>query len=142
MAKVRVRINKIQLSSMESKPINNLYFLKNMDLFCREFNEKTRSRNGELVNVEIVVYTDKSYEYSVGASLGVYLLKDRHSDYKKLKKDEKIKAREKERKEFSEELLTKVAQEIMPSLNTDDLEKAKKIVAGTVRSFGGAKISK
>jgi hypothetical protein len=28
----------------------------------------------------------------------------------------------------------------MPSLNTDDIEKAKKIVAGTVRSFNDFKI--
>ena len=136
----RIRRSRIQLVCGQAKPGASLAFLKNMALFCREFNEKTRSRNGELVNVEIVVYTDKSYEYSVGASLGVYLLKDRHSDYKKLKKDEKIKAREKERKEFSEELLTKVAQEIMPSLNTEEIEQAKKVVIGTIRSFGSIKI--
>ncbi|CAG8635685.1 6560_t:CDS:2, partial [Scutellospora calospora] len=41
----------------------------------------------------------------------------------------------KERTEISEAELEKIAREIMPSLNTDDIEKAKKIVAGTVRSF-------
>jgi len=29
----------------------------------------------------------------------------------------------------------------MPSLNTEDIEQAKKIVAGTVRSFNGVKVS-
>jgi len=44
-----------------------------------------------------------------------------------------------EKKTISQEEIEKIAQEKLPYLNTDDLEKAKKIVAGTARSFNGVK---
>lgn len=44
-----------------------------------------------------------------------------------------------EKKTINPEEIEKIAQEKLPYLNTDDLEKAKKIVAGTVRSFNGLK---
>ncbi|CAG8547007.1 39215_t:CDS:10 [Gigaspora margarita] len=134
-----IRRSRIQLVCGQAKPGASLAFLKNMALFCREFNEKTKERNGELVNVEIIVYEDKSYKYNIGTSPSVYLLKGRRSDYKSLKKEEKKNAREKEKKEISEAELEKIAREKMPDLNTDDLEKAKKIVAGTLRSYGNFK---
>ena len=65
------------------------------------------------------------------------LLKDKGSSGKEQRK----KLQESERKEISEAELEKIAREKMPSLNTDDLEKAKKIVAGTARS-SGIKINK
>jgi ribosomal protein L11 len=57
-------------------------------------------------------------------------------------KEERKKLQESERKEISEAELEKIAREKLPYLNTDDLEKAKKIVAGTARSFNGFKIIK
>ncbi|CAJ0750132.1 11683_t:CDS:2, partial [Entrophospora sp. SA101] len=112
-------------------------FLKNMALFCKEFNEKTKTRNGEIVNVDIIVYADKNHEYNISTSPSIYLLKNRRSDYKGLKnKEDRRKARENERKEISFADLEKIAREIMPSLNTDDIEKAKKIIAGTAKSAG------
>jgi large subunit ribosomal protein L11 len=140
MSKEIIRQSKIQLVCGQARPGAKLAFLKNMALFCRKFNDENKNRNGELVNVELTVYKDESYSYNIGASPVVYLLKNRRSDYKELKtKEERKKAREKERKEISEAELEKIAREMMPSLNTDDIEKAKKIVAGTVRSFGGVK---
>ncbi|CAH1769045.1 342_t:CDS:2, partial [Entrophospora sp. SA101] len=120
-----------------AKPGANLAFLKNMALFCKEFNEKTKTRNGEIVNVDIIVYADKNHEYNISTSPSIYLLKNRRSDYKGLKnKEDRRKARENERKEISFADLEKIAREIMPSLNTDDIEKAKKIIAGTAKSAG------
>nr|CAG8476492.1 5881_t:CDS:2 [Entrophospora candida] len=109
-----IRRSGIQLICGQAKPGANLAFLKNMALFCKEFNnnEKVKKRMGELVNVEIIVYEDKSYEYNIGVS-----------------------------PKISEAELEKIAQKMMPSLNTDDIEKAKKIVKGTMRSFGNFKIT-
>src|SRR5438132_9709091 len=98
MAKKKViRRGSVQLICRQAKPCANLAFLKNMALFCKEFNnnEKVKSRTGELVNVEIIVYDDKSYEYNIGTSPSTYFLKNRRGDFKGLKKDDRMKAREK-----------------------------------------------
>lgn len=121
----RIRRSRIQLVCGQAKPGASLSFLKNMALFCREFNEKTKERNGELVNVEIVVYPDKSHKYSIGTSPSSHLIKKTIG----------------EKKEITQTELEKIAKEVMSSLNTEDIEKAKKIVAGTVRSFNGVKIN-
>jgi len=120
----RIRRSRIQLVCGQAKPGASLAFLKNMALFCREFNEKTKERNGELVNVEIVVYPDKSHKYFIGTSPSSYLIKKAIG----------------EKKEISQADLERVAKEIMPSLNTEDIEQAKKIVSGTVKSFNGVKV--
>src|SRR3954465_1411609 len=101
----RIRRSRIQLVCGQAKPGASLAFLKNMALFCREFNEKTKERNGELVNVEIVVYADKSYAYSIGTSPSSYLIKKALG----------------EKKEITPPELEKIAEEIMPSLNTDNI---------------------
>jgi large subunit ribosomal protein L11 len=144
MKRKKPNVRTLRLICGQAKPGASLSFLKNMMQFCREFNndEKVKNRTGELVNVEIIVYEDKSYKYNVGNSPSIYLLKNRRSDYKELKlKEDRKKAREKERKEISSAELEKIAWEMMPNLNTDDIEKAKKIVAGTVKSFGNFKIN-
>ncbi|CAG8576864.1 12598_t:CDS:2 [Ambispora leptoticha] len=106
--------DKSEIICGQAKPGASLAFLKNMTLFCREFNEKTKERNGELVSVEIVVYPDKTHNHLIKKALG-------------------------EKKEITQAELEQVAKEIMSSLNTEDIEKAKKIVAGTIRSFNGVK---
>ncbi|MEG7978559.1 MAG: hypothetical protein NY202_01195 [Mollicutes bacterium UO1] len=142
MKRKKPAVRTLQLICGQAKPGASLAFLKNMVLFCREFNEKTKEQTGKLVSVEIIMDDEKNYQYNIGGSPSIYLLKDRRSDYKELKtKEDRKKSREKERKEISSAELEKIAREIMPSLNTDEIEKAKKIVAGTVRSFGNFKIN-
>ncbi|CAG8448047.1 796_t:CDS:10 [Racocetra fulgida] len=132
---------KVQLICGKARPGADLAFLKNMALFCKEFNDKTKDKDGQIVSVEISVYDDKSHSYNISTPPGVYLLKNRRNDYKTIREKEKRKeAREKERKEISEAELEEIARKIMPSLNTDDIEKAKKIVRGTVRRNSDGKI--
>ena len=78
--KERIRRSRVQLVCGQAKPGAGLAFLKNMALFCKEFNEKTKNRVGEVVSVEITIYKNGSYEYNVGTSPSVYLLKKRGSD--------------------------------------------------------------
>jgi large subunit ribosomal protein L11 len=78
--KERIRRSCVQLICGQAKPGANLTFLKNMALFCKEFNEKTKNRVGEVVSVEITVYKNGSYEYSIGSPSSVYFLKKRGSD--------------------------------------------------------------
>jgi ribosomal protein L11 len=112
MKRKKPNVRTLRLICGQAKPGASLSFLKNMMQFCREFNndEKVKNRTGELVNVEIIVYEDKSYKYNVGNSPSIYLLKNRRSDYKELKlKEDRKKAREKERKEISSAELEKIA---------------------------------
>jgi large subunit ribosomal protein L11 len=120
--KKEVSRRKIQLVAGKAQPGRVLSFLKNMALFCKEFNndEKIKNKIGEPVNVEIVIYEDKSYKYYIGNSPTSYLIKKAVG----------------EKKEISQAELEKIAQEIMPGLNTDNLEEVKKIIAGTARSIG------
>ncbi|CAG8531830.1 5521_t:CDS:2, partial [Cetraspora pellucida] len=98
-----------QLICGKAKPGANLAFLKNMALFCKEFNDKTKDKDGQIVSVEISVYDDKSHSYNISTP--------------------------------PEAELEEIARKLMPSLNTDDIEKAKKIIRGTVRSYGNFKIN-
>jgi large subunit ribosomal protein L11 len=125
MKKKIIRRSSIQLVCAQAKPGASLAFLKNMALFCREFNEKTKANNGVPINVEITVYADNSYDYVLGTSPSSYLLKKIIGD----------------KKEITPEELEEVAREILPSLNTENIEGAKKIVAGTVRSFLKLKVT-
>src|SRR6185369_191739 len=97
MSKKIIRRSSIQLVCGQAKPGASLAFLKNMALFCREFNEKTKERNGLPVNVEITVYDDKSYSYIINTPPSSHLIK-------------KILG---EKKEITQEELTKLAQELM-----------------------------
>lgn len=120
MSKKIIRRSGIQLVCGQAKPGASLAFLKNMALFCREFNEKTKDKNGVPVNVEITVYVDNTYEYVIGTPPTSYLLKKVVGDKKEIATNE----------------LEKIVQEVMPSLNTENIEQAKKIVTGTARSAG------
>ena len=124
MSKEKTGTRNIQLICGQARPGANLAFLKAMPIFCKEFNEKTKDKNGEPVNVKIITYKDGSYEYKIGTPPSSHLIK-------------KILG---ERKEINQVELEKIAQEIMINLNTENIERAKKIVAGTVRSFGRIKV--
>jgi large subunit ribosomal protein L11 len=116
------RRSKIQLVCGKAKPGANLAFLKKMAIFCREFNEKTKSRESQLVNVEITVFENGNYKWNELNTPSSYLIKEILA-----KKDEKT---------LNDEDLEEIVKKISSNLNTKEMEKAKKIVRGTARSFG------
>jgi large subunit ribosomal protein L11 len=124
MKKKRSGTRNITLICGQARPGANLAFLKVMPIFCKEFNEKTKNKSGEPVNVEIIVYADGSYKYEIGTSPSSYVIKKTLG----------------EKKEITQAELEKVTQEVMTSLNTDEIEQAKKVIVGTIRSFGNIKI--
>ncbi|CAG8467285.1 388_t:CDS:2 [Gigaspora margarita] len=116
---MKKRIRKIQLVCGQAKPASvvSLNFKKGPAAFCKEFNEQTKSRNGELVNVKITFLND-TYSYDIGPAPSSHLIKKALGD----------------KKEINHEELKKITQQIITNLNTEDIEKATKIVAGTVRN--------
>lgn len=122
MKKEIYRIGKLQLICGQVKPGANLASLNiNMGLFCREFNEKTKNEpSGRLINVRIVSFRDKSYQFSLKGTPTSQLIKEIAGKEKTISKDK----------------LQKIAREKLVYLNTDNLEKAEKIIEGTARSSG------
>lgn len=101
--------------------------------FVTRFNNETQDRRGETVPVIINVYADRTFDFITKTAPA--------SDM--IKKAAKIK------KGSGNPLTTKVgsvtkaqlkeiAEKKMPDLNTDDVEQAMKIVAGTCRQMGVA----
>ncbi len=99
--------------------------------FCREFNEKTKGKEGLIVPVLITVYKNKTFSFIIKTPLASILLKRAA----KLAKGSPQPNKEKVGKITKEEL-KKIAQEKMQDLNANNLESALKIIEGTARSMG------
>ncbi|MCD4761425.1 50S ribosomal protein L11 [bacterium] len=103
----------------------------NIQEFCTRFNDKTKDKMGDIVPVEITVYEDRSFEFIMKTSPAAILLKKAA----KLKKGsgkpntEKIGS-------ITKAQLKEIAETKMPDLNTDDIEMAMRIIAGTAKQMG------
>ena len=124
-----------------AKPGVTLSFLgKNMAKFTREFNEKTKDKVGEWVKVEVKVFQNGNYEFKLKNTpltyRIIYQLFNRPINYRQLKKEEREEVKRKERKEISQDEFQELTRQMLPFLNTTDLTKAQKMVAGTVNTLG------
>jgi large subunit ribosomal protein L11 len=99
--------------------------------FCRQYNSETQKMRGFVVPAEITVYEDRSFTMIIKTPTTASLLLN-------VLGIAKGSARQGTGKVgiMSREQLRKVAEIKLPDLNTTDLEKAEKIVAGTARSMG------
>ena len=103
----------------------------NIMAFCKEFNARTKDKQGIIIPVVITVYEDRSFDFitktppaSVLLKMAAGVAKGAHDPLReKVGKVTKSQVRE-------------IAQQKLPDLNTDDIEKAMKIIEGTARSMG------
>lgn len=103
----------------------------NIVQFCQEYNKRTQDKKGDVIPAVITVYEDKSFDFVTKLPPIAEFVK------KKLKLEKASGEPGKETVgELTEKDLEEIAKEKMPDLNTQDLEQAKKIVAGTARSMG------
>lgn len=116
--KKKIGVRSRQLICGKEKNGPKLAFLKNMHLFVREFNEKTKEKDGEIVTARIVMYEDGTYSYSVKGIPNSVLIK-------------RIAG---EKKEITKEQLLCLTKEVLIHLNTDDVSKAYKMLLGTAKS--------
>ncbi len=103
----------------------------NIMAFCKEYNERTASQEGFIIPAEITVYEDRSFTFitkmpPVSDSLRRALGVEKGSGSPATEKVGKI----------SKDKLYEIARNKMKDLNTTDVDKAAKIVAGTARSMG------
>lgn len=102
----------------------------NMAKFCTDFNAKTGDRRGQIVPVIITAYEDKSYDFVIKTTpVAPLILKAAGID--KGAGNQKTVAGH-----ISQAQLEEIAKYKLPDLNTEDLEAAKRIVAGTCKQMG------
>lgn len=99
--------------------------------FCKKFNEMSRSQEGLVLPVVISVYEDKSFSFIVKSPPCSVLLKRACN----LAKASGVPNKEKVGK-VTKDQLVEIAKMKFKDLNTEDINEAIKIIAGTARSMG------
>lgn len=103
----------------------------NIQGFCTQFNEATRDKMGDIIPVVITVYEDRSFDFICKTPPAGELIK----------KTLGIKSGAKNPLTETVGTLTKaqlreIAEKKLPDLNTNDVDQAMKIIAGTARQMG------
>ena len=103
----------------------------NIQDFCSQFNERTKDKGGDVIPVEITIYEDRSFEFILKTPPVAELIK-------KLLKLEKGSGEPQKTKvgTLTNAQVEEIAKIKMPDINANDIDAAKKIVAGTARSMG------
>jgi len=136
MAKKASGTIKLQISAGEANPAPPVgpalgQHGVNIMEFCKAFNAQTESQKGTIIPVIITVYEDKSFTFVTKTPPAAMLIK-------KVIKIEKGSGEPNKNKvgKLTEGQLEEIAKIKLPDLNANDLEGAKKIIAGTARSMG------
>ena len=135
MAKEVTKIIKLQIAAGAATPAPPVGTALgpagvNIGDFVKQFNDQTRPLVGNQVPVVLTVYKDRSFSFVVKkppASRAI--LKKLGIEKGSQKPQNKI-------AKLSKQQLEELAKDKMDDLNTQDLEQAKKVIAGTARSMG------
>ena len=137
MGKKRVTaIVKIQLSAGAATPAPPVgtalgpHGVQTME-FCKQYNAATENQRGSVIPVEITIFEDRSFSFVLKTPPTTVLLREAAG----VEKGASTPGKESPGT-ISDAQLAEIAQVKMPDLNANDLESAKKQVAGTARSMG------
>ena len=137
MAKRRVvAIVKIQLPAGKATPAPPVgtalgpHGVQTMD-FVKQYNAATEDKAGQVIPVEITIYEDRSFTFVLKTPPTTVLLRQAVG----AEKGAAVSGRETVGT-VTDAQLTEIAQTKMPDLNANDIDAAKKQVAGTARSMG------
>ena len=103
----------------------------NIMQFCQAFNAATADKNGTIIPVEISVYEDRSFDFILKTPPAAVLLKQALGIESGSAAPNRTKVAQ-----VTQDQLREIAETKMPDLNANDIEAAKKIIAGTARSMG------
>lgn len=103
----------------------------NIAEFCQKFNDATRELGDFKIPVDIIIYSDRSYELKLHQPPAAQLIKkavglEKGSGEPNKKKVGKI----------TRAQLEEIAKQKMVDLNTTDMDQAVKVLEGTARSLG------
>lgn len=99
--------------------------------FCKQFNAKTADKKGQTIPVIITIYTDKKFDFVLKTPPVTELIKKKINLPKGSSRPHTDKVGKITWKEIEE-----IAREKMVDLNAQNIEQAKKIIAGSARSMG------
>ena len=99
--------------------------------FIQKFNAATQNVKGKVVGCIVTVYNDRTFDFEVKSSPASVLIleaagKEKGSGVPNKEKIGKI----------TKAQVEKIAKEKMPDLNSQSLEAAMRVIAGTARSMG------
>jgi large subunit ribosomal protein L11 len=103
----------------------------NIMAFCKEYNERTSSQAGSIIPVEVLIYEDRSFTFSLKTPPASDLIKKAVG----LEKGSPAQIREKVGS-ISRNQLRQIAEIKMKDLNANDIDAAIRMVEGTARSMG------
>ena len=135
MAKEITKIIKLQIAAGAATPAPPVGTALgpagvNIGEFVKQFNEQTRPMVGNVVPVLMTVYKDRSFSFIVKKPPASRLI------LKKLNMEKGSQKPQNKVGKLSKQQLQEIAEEKMEDLNANDIEQAKKIIAGTARSMG------
>ena len=102
----------------------------NIGEFVNQFNNQTKAMAGNIVPVVLTVYKDRSFTFVVKKPPASRLI------LKKLNMEKGSQKPQNKVGKLTKQQVTEIAEEKMEDLNANDVEQAKKIIAGTARSMG------
>ena len=136
MAKKVVKFIKLQIPAGKATPpppIGSTLGAAQVNIMqsCQAFNAATADKAGDIIPVEISVYEDRSFDFVCKTPPAAKLILKELG----IESGSGVPQRDKVGA-LTDEQLTKIAEIKMPDLNANDIDAAKKIVAGTARSMG------
>ncbi|MDA2813588.1 50S ribosomal protein L11 [Nocardiopsis sp. RSe5-2] len=99
--------------------------------FCKQYNAATEAQRGNVIPVEITIYEDRSFTFVTKTPPAPKLILKAAGVDKGSADPGRGSAGT-----ITADQVREIAQTKLPDLNTDDVEAASKIVAGTARSMG------
>jgi large subunit ribosomal protein L11 len=136
MAKKVVAVIKLQIQAGKATPAPPVgpalgQHGVNIMAFVKEYNERTASQTGLVIPVEISVFEDRSFTFVTKTPPAAVLIKkalniESGSNTPNTKKVGQL----------TRARLREIAETKLPDLNTDNLEAAMQMIAGTARSMG------
>ncbi|MCK9187129.1 MAG: 50S ribosomal protein L11 [Candidatus Colwellbacteria bacterium] len=99
--------------------------------FCKQFNDATKDMGNDIIPAEITIFEDRSFTFKLKTSPASDLLRKAAG----ISKGSGIPNKNKVGK-ITQSDLEAIALKKMEDLNANDIEAAKKIIAGTAKSMG------
>ena len=137
MAKQVVAKIKLQIPAGQANPappvgpVLGMHKVNIMD-FCKKFNEATKNEEpGILIPVEITIYADRSFDFTLKQPPVSVLLKKAAGIEKGSPEPNRIKVGK-----VTMEQVRRIAERKLPDVNTKDIEAAIRMVLGTARNMG------
>ena len=103
----------------------------NIQQFCQQFNAATQEMAGDIIPAEITIYEDRSFDFKLKTPPASALLRK----YAGVAKGSGVPHKQKVGR-VTKAQLREIAEKKIADLNTDDVNAAMKIIAGSARNMG------